>query len=44
MSAANILDTLLNIGVFVFIGVLFWLYQKPVAEAEKQPSKDPDES
>lgn len=44
MSAANILDTLLNVGVFVFMGVLFWLYQKPVAEAEKRPSEDPHES
>ena len=42
MSAANILDTLLNIGVFAFVGVLFWLYQKPVAGEEKKSSEDPD--
>jgi hypothetical protein len=44
MSAANILDTLLNVGVFVFIGVLFWLYQKPVAGEEKESSKEPDQT
>jgi hypothetical protein len=26
----QLLDTLLNVGVFVFIGVLVWLYFKPV--------------
>ncbi len=42
MSAANIIDTLLNVGVFVFIGVLFWLYQKPVAETQKDSPEDSD--
>jgi hypothetical protein len=26
----QLLDTLLNVGVFVFIGVLVWLYFTPV--------------
>jgi hypothetical protein len=42
MSAANIIDTLLNISVFAFIGVLFWLYQKPVDETQKDSPEDPD--
>ena len=28
MSWENLIDTWLNVGVFVFIGVLFWLYLK----------------
>ena len=28
---SNWLDTLLNIEVFAFIGLLFWLYLKPFA-------------
>jgi hypothetical protein len=26
MSVANVLDTLLNVSVFAFIGALIWLY------------------
>jgi hypothetical protein len=26
----NILDTLMNIEVFAFIGLLIWLYLKPI--------------
>ena len=26
----NIVDTLLNLSVFLFIGLLLWLYFKPV--------------
>ena len=29
MSWSNLDDTLLNVVVFVFIGLLFWLYFKP---------------
>jgi hypothetical protein len=29
---SNLVDTLLNIEVFLFIGVLVWLYFKPVDE------------
>jgi hypothetical protein len=28
MSLENVIDTLLNVWVFVFIGVLIWLYFK----------------
>jgi len=27
---SNLLDTLLNIEVFAFIGLLIWLYFKPI--------------
>ena len=29
MSWDNLIDTVLNVLVFVFIGVLIWLYFKP---------------
>jgi hypothetical protein len=29
---SNLVDTLLNVEVFLFIGVLVWLYFKPVDE------------
>ena len=29
---SNLVDTLLNIEVFLFIGLLIWLYFKPVDE------------
>ena len=32
MIIDNLLDTILNIGVFVFIGFLVWLYFKKEAE------------
>ena len=35
---SNIVDTLLNINVFVFVGLLIWLYFKPV----KRDSDDSD--
>ena len=44
MSGANIIDTVLNVGVFVFIGVLFWLYKQPVAESQERQGEDPDGS
>jgi len=34
---SNLLDTLMNIEVFLFIGLLVWLYFKPV-------NKDSDSS
>ena len=33
MSWDNLVDTLLNVTVFVFIGVLIWLYQKEVPDS-----------
>jgi hypothetical protein len=44
MSLANILDTLLNLWVFAFIGVLVWLYFKKDADdkrMEDQGKKTP---
>lgn len=29
MSIDNVVDTLLNLWVFVFIGIIVWLYFKP---------------
>ena len=31
---SNLMDTILNIGVFVFIGITLWLYFKEVPEVE----------
>ncbi len=28
MDLSNVIDTLLNVGVFAFIGILVWLYFK----------------
>jgi len=28
----NLIDTLLNIGIFVFIGLILWLYFKEIPE------------
>ncbi len=33
MSWDNLVDTLLNVMVFVFIGVLIWLYLKEVPDS-----------
>jgi len=44
MSLANILDTLLNLWVFAFIGVLVWLYFKKDGagrKVEDQEKKTP---
>ena len=32
MTIDNLIDTVLNVGVFVFIGLLVWLYFKKDAE------------
>ena len=34
MSTLNLIDTLLNISVFTFIGILIWLYFKKVSDAD----------
>ena len=34
---SNLLDTLLNIWVFVFIGLLVWLYLKPAPPERHGP-------
>ena len=30
MSLENLIDTILNLVVFVYIGVLVWLYRQPM--------------
>ena len=35
MSIDNIIDTLLNLWVFVFIGILIWLYFKKESDGDK---------
>ncbi len=32
MTIDNLIDTFLNVGVFVFIGILVWLYLRPEAD------------
>ena len=34
----ELVDTLLNVVAFVFIGVLIWLYFKPEHREEDEPS------
>lgn len=35
---SNLVDTLLNIWVFVFLGLLIWLYLKPTSD--RRPGRD----
>lgn len=37
----NLIDTLMNIGIFVFIGLMLWLYFKEVPE-QKEPTENGD--
>jgi len=39
---SNLHDTFMNIVVFVFIGLLIWLYFKPVNQDETNDSSKPD--
>ena len=32
---ANLVDTLLNVSVFVFVGILIWLFLKEDSESKK---------
>lgn len=34
---SNLLDTIMNIEVFAFIGLLVWLYFKKVDSGDKKP-------
>ena len=34
MSWDNLIDTVLNVMVFAFVGLLMWLYFKPETEEE----------
>jgi len=42
MSINNLIDTLLNIWVFAFIGILVWLYFKKVSDANQIESQERD--
>ena len=44
MTINNLIDTLLNISVFTFIGILIWLYFKKVPDADtnKVESQEPE--
>ena len=37
----NLIDTLLNVGIFVFIGLMLWLYFKKVPK-ENEPEENKD--
>jgi hypothetical protein len=39
----EVIDTILNLSVFVFIGVLIWLYQKPAAGEDALSKESNDE-
>jgi hypothetical protein len=39
---SDLLDTIMNIEVFVFIGILIWLYFKPVNKDKTDDSNKPD--
>jgi len=35
----NLIDTLMNVGIFVFIGLMFWLYFKEVPGQDRPTEK-----
>jgi hypothetical protein len=44
MSPENLIDTLLNITAFAFIGFLIWLYFKKEPEGSQDESQDGNEN
>lgn len=42
MSLENFIDTLLNLWVFAFIGIMIWLYFKKESDANKAESQESD--
>jgi len=42
MSLENLIDTLLNIWVFAFIGILVWLYFKKESDDNQAESQECD--
>ncbi len=40
MALNNLIDTLLNVWVFAFIGILVWLYFKREPEGNKTESEE----
>ena len=43
MSLENIIDTLLNVWVFAFIGILIWLYFKKDSDGSGAGGKERNE-
>lgn len=37
---SDLLDTLLNVSAFAYIGLMLWLYFKPAAIDKEESSKD----
>ena len=42
MTLENIIDTLLNVWVFAFIGILIWLYFKKESQGNKAEGQQSD--
>ena len=42
MDISNVIDTLLNLWVFAFIGILIWLYFKKESDGNKPDSQEID--
>ncbi len=42
MTLENVIDTLLNIWVFAFIGIMVWLYFKRESDGEKTDRQKSD--
>lgn len=42
MSLENFIDTLLNLWVFAFIGIMIWLYFKKESDANKAENQESD--
>ncbi len=40
MALKNFIDTLLNLWVFAFIGIMIWLYFKKESDANKAESQE----
>ena len=42
MDISNVIDTLINLWVFAFIGILIWLYFKKESDGNKSDSQEID--
>lgn len=42
MTLKNLIDTLLNVWVFAFIGILIWLYFKRESDGNKTEHQESD--
>jgi hypothetical protein len=41
-AESGLLDTLLNLGVFVFIGILVWMYKRPISDDARDAATPAD--